>query len=452
MKRVIAATAVVIALLALAVVAFVYLVPGGSGSRLSAGSNVEVDSGSGSGYPWASQGAVEGVGPSMAVAGGGDVYAVWVGFSASHPTVYPNSSLQFRTQVLFAASTDGGRTFSPPVQVSNSTNPLSYNCFDPSVAAAPGGSGVYVSYVCFPTQGAATAEVVAIGTPVASGGFDFSQRVVSIGLGFDKPWLDVTAGGTVDLVWDSGTYVYWTSMSPNGSIRQPSFNSFSSSYGWISGVSSFANGTIAVAAYGYSRPGLQNSTINVLFATLSHSLQQGTLPWTDVQDLVVPSAVYRGATESFVPGPSLAVASDGTAYLAFAANDGRSLLLAWLSPGASSWSAPLTLASSTTGMAQTPSLAVSSSGGAVAVAWMSNSTGSWDAYSTVFLPASSRALSPVKVSGQDGFPSGVLTWHGDFTSVAFTSGSGFLMMWSDGRGVQDYYGYGHIYSSSLTFT
>ncbi|MDG7016302.1 MAG: exo-alpha-sialidase [Nitrososphaerota archaeon] len=440
-------------MLVVGAVTAVYLVyPGSSVQRVNVGTNVLVDPPPGSTYQWAAQGAVQGVGPSMAVGSNGEVYVAWMGFSTPDPEVYSNSSFRYRTQVLFASSTDGGKSFTPPVQVSNSSDPLSYNCVDPSVAVSPGGSEVYVGYVCYQATGVAAAEVVAVGSPSPSGGFAFSQRVVSVGLGFDNPWFSVSAGGAVDVVWDSGTYIYWATMEPNGTILQPSFNTFSSPYGWVSGVAAFGNGTIAVAAYGYSRPGVGNSTIDVLYATLSRPLQQGPLDWTDLVNLTVASAVYRGGSEAFFPGPALALGPDGAVYVAYSADGGRSLQLTWLPQHGSSWSTPVTLTTSKTGMTETPSLAVGQTGGAVAVSWAGNSTGYWDEYATVFLPATSKVLPPVEVSAQNGFPSGALTWHGDSTSVAFTSASSFLLVWTDGRGVDDYYGYGHIYSSVVSFS
>ena len=78
-----------------------------------------------------------------------------------------------------------------------------------------------------------------------------------------------------------------------------------------------------------------------------------------------------------------------------------------------------------------------------------NSTGFRDAYASIFFPTNSTFLNPVKVSSENGYPSTVMNWHGDFLGVSFVSNNKMIMVWSDGRGTSDHYGYGHIYSPTV---
>jgi hypothetical protein len=382
------------------------------------------------------------------VGSGGQVYVSWIGYSTSSPQVDPSSSQDFRTQILFSASTDGGESYSPPVDVSNSTDPLSYSCFDPSTAVAPNGTLVYVAYACYQDGGFATSIMVAKGVEGSSDQFNFTQSAVSVGIGFNSPWILASKGGAVNIAWDSSYALYWATMRPNMTLSRPSSNYFPTRYGWITGAALLPNGTLAVSAYGYSDPTPGNSSISVLYAPLARGSQAGRLAWSTVANYTVPTEMYVGGNDSFAPGPALAVAADGTPYVAYAADDGHSLLLTWLEPGKSSWSPPVPVASSAAGMVQAPALA--SGGKFVAVTWMGNSTGAWDAYFSAYQTSTLKLEGPTLLSSEPGFPSTPMTWHGDFTSVEQVGSSGFVALWSDGRGLSDYYGYGHVYSSLVS--
>lgn len=420
-------------------------------TKIAAATNVQVDSlAPGATFPWAyTKETVQGVQPSVAVGAEGQVYASWIGFSTSSPQVYPSSAQGFRTQILFAASTDGGRSYSAPVEVSNSTSPLSYSCFDTSTAVAPNGTLVYVAYACYSQGGFATTIFVAAGRAGASGGFSFTQNAVSVGVGFSSPWIMVSKSGGVYLAWDSAYALYWSTVRPNMTIGRPSSNAFPTEYGWTTGAALLPNGTIAVVAYGYSRPNQANSTISVLYAPLSRDAHSGKLDWTSVANLTVPSSMYVGGPVPFFPGPALTMTSGGTPYIAYASGVGHSLLLTWLVPGGPSWSSPVVLGSSQNGTVESPALASGGSGVIVAT-WMGNATGAWDAYVSAYQTSAPKLSGPIVLSSAPGFASGPMTWHGDFMSVAQLSGSSFVAMWSDGRGVPDYYGYGHIYSSLVS--
>ena len=414
-----------------------------------AGSNVRVDAiPQGTTLPWAyTNGTVQGVQPSVAVGSGGQVYASWIGYSTSSPQLYPSSSQGFRTQILFSASTDGGKTFSAPVDVSNSTSVLSYSCYDPSTAVAPNGTLVYVAYACYPQGGFASTIMVAAGKAGPSGQFSFTQSPVSVGIGFNRPWVMASKAGGVYVTWGSSYALYWATVRPNMTIAKPSLNSFPTTYGWVTSAALMANGTIAVAAYGYSAPTAGNSTISVVYADLSQDELAGPLDWTTVANLTVPSAMYIGGTTPFVPGPALAISSRGTPYVAYAADAGRSLLLTWLN--GSAWAAPVQVEASQGAIAESPALAAGGNG-VVAVTWMGNSTGSWEAYVSAYDASASRLMGAAPLSSEPGFASGPMTWHGDFMSIQQVSGSRFVALWSDGRGLTDYYGYGHIYASLVS--
>ncbi len=421
-------------------------------ARVAAGTNVQVDSlASGATFPWAyANETVQGVQPSVAIGAGGLVYASWIGYSTSSPQVYPSSSHGFRTQILFSASADGGKAYAAPVEVSNSTSPLSYSCYDPSTAVAPNGTLVYVAYACYSQQGFATSIMVATGREGPSGQFNFTQNTVSVGVGFNRPWIMTSKAGGVYLTWDSSYELYWATVRPNMTIARPASNAFPTQYGWITGAALLANDTIAVAAYGYATPNAANSTIRVLYAPLSRGSHSGKLDWLSVANLTVPTEMYIGGSEPFVPGPALTVASDGTPYVAYAADAGHSLLLTWLVPGQPTWSNPVTMEASQNGTAESPALA--SGGGFIALTWMGNATGAWDAYASAYQASASRLVGPTMLSSEPGFASGPMTWHGDFMSIEQVSGSRFVALWSDGRGLSDYYGYGHIYSSLVSVT
>ena len=422
-------------------------------SKVAAGPNVQVDAyPPGTSLPWAyAQGTVQGVQPSVAVGAGGQVYASWIGYSTSSPQVNPSSSQSFRTQILFSASTDGGKSFSAPVEVSNSTSSLSYSCFDPSTAVAPNRTLVYVAYACYAEGGFATSIMVATGTEGGSGQFNFTQRAVSVGLGFNRPWILTSKAGGVYLTWDSSYALYWATVRPNMTIAKPSSNAFSTRYGWITGAALLPNGTMAVSAYGYSDPTPGSSSVSVLYAALTRGSQSGKLGWSTVANFTVPTGMYIGGADSFVPGPALTVAPNGTPYVAYATDAGRSLMLTWLEPGKSAWSGPVVVESSTAGIADSPALA-SNGNDVVVVTWMGNSTGAWDAYASAYQGSAAKLVGPTPLSSEPGFASGPMTWHGDFMSVEQVGGSGFVAMWSDGRGLSDYYGYGHIYSSVVSVT
>jgi hypothetical protein len=445
-----AAAAVFVAALVLGgYVAAIYFQP--HAAKVAAAPNVQVDSlAPGASFPWAyANESVQGVQPSVAVGAGGQVYASWIGFSTSSPQVYPSSARGFRTQILFSASTDGGKSYSAAVEVSNSTNPLSYSCFDPSTAVAPNGTLAYVAYACYSQGGFATTIFVAAGSEGPSGDFSFTQNAVSVGVGFSSPWMVVSKSGVVYLAWDSSYELYWATVRPNMTIGRPSSNTFPTEYGWTTGAALLPNGTMAVVAYGYGRPNAANSTISVLYAPLSRDGHSGNLGWTSVANLTVPSSMYIGGAVPFVPGPALTITSGGTPYIAYASDVGHSLLLTWLTPGGQSWSSPVVLGSSQNGTVESPALA-SGGIGVIVAAWMGNATGAWDAYVSAYQTSASKLAGPIKLNSAPGFASGPMTWHGDFMSVAQVSGSRFVVLWSDGRGVPDYYGYGHIYSSLVS--
>lgn len=90
---------------------------------------------------WAGANAVE---PYITTSANGTVYAAWIGVREIQPTEYLNSSTSFDSEIWFATSTNHGRSFSAPVQVSAETEGVDY--FDPSIAVSDQG-GVFITYV-----------------------------------------------------------------------------------------------------------------------------------------------------------------------------------------------------------------------------------------------------------------------------------------------------------------
>jgi hypothetical protein len=381
------------------------------------------------------------------------MYVAWTGFSTSEPSILPNSTVSFRTQIFISRSTDGGETFSAPVQVSNDSDPATYNCFDPSVALPPGDSVVYVTYVCYgsATPSAHVIELAQARTSTNSGTLSFLQEGVISGLGLDRPWMTIAGNGTLYLVWDNVLSMSWAKSNDGGfSFSEPHATYFAFA-GFVTGIEMSQDGTLYASAFGYGTySGKGPHNYDVLLAEVTRGSSSDSLVMHNLTRITSPYSDGVIDQQKLTPGPALAVSSAGVVYLVFSTDLAHSLSMIRWSPGNESASSPATLVHENNSLIQMPWAALDPGGTELAIGWMGNATGSWDAYADVLFLSGPKLLNSVMVSSVSGFPSSTLNWHGDFIGVAFTAEGSFAVTWGDGRGLPGYWGYGHIYVAMVT--
>jgi hypothetical protein len=374
-----------------------------------------------------------GVEPYVAVGPDGTIHVAWMDSQFDKPTTYYDQGPQFTTWIYYSYSTDGGKTFAHPIPVDSEA---SYG--DPSIALAPNGN-VLVAYISS-TNGAA----VAVKSP-SSTTFHLAASLGKPGA-VDRPWIATAPNGDIYLIWnevrlntDMELGTRWAVSKDGVTFSTPAH--LTDFPDWTTGLVVGGDSTIHVVMLGWS--GNSNYPDEIIYAnkpSTSSTFQSQVLSgFSDPYSLD-----NLGSRTIFLPGPALAVEGSNV-YLVFSSNLGKSLLLKSSSDGGATWSIPSQIRSST-GLMQMPWLSIRK--GVLFLDWLETSNGYWNTYCGVI---SNGLLSqPLKLSDQNGYPAEVLNWHGDFTTNAFVSNKSVAVLWSDGRGLANYYGYGHIYMSIVS--
>lgn len=378
------------------------------------------------------------------------IFVVWIGLSASRPTTYLNSSTQFRTQIFFAESTNKGTSFSSPIQVSNGTDPLSYYCFDPSVAVTQNGS-IFVSYVADSYGGVTNSLILAVRDNLSnSKNAQFTLKTVASSAFFDRPWVAISNSNSVYLVWDNGANIFWIS-SPveklNFSAMIPIPFDFIPAAAFSTGIALSNNGTLYISILTHTYAESANQ-YDIIIAELKRSSTFRVFDLGTISSPYPPFPAYN--FHLFHPWPTITVSRNGIVFAAYISGNGRTISLVRSDEENSNFSAPEVLLHLNSSLIQMPIISVNPDGTILALSWIDNSTGYWNTYSSVYSQKDSIFLQPIKVSSENGYASDVLNWHGDFLGLAFLSNSSFITVWGDGRGLPNYYGYGNIYSAIVS--
>lgn len=393
--------------------------------------------------------------PYVAVSYEGTIYVVWIGVSYLY-----NTSTIFRSEIYFAESTDGGTTFSTPLEVSNTADTQAYDAFDPSIALSENGT-VFISYLSEPCCGSHLHSVIvaeAHNLHSSNQPVYFTWTIIARDYYLDRPWLTISHQGMIYVEWDNISEVFLSS----SSVSNLNFSAakalpiqmigFGSDVDLISGgISSDNSGNVYFPLLAQNKSEASNSTSRIVTLILAKvSIPSYQIHLYDMASVFSPypqSHIYQKTLKVI---PSVSVSSSGTVYFAYVSGNGTSISLVELHAGGQNISEPIILTHSDSSLVQMPCILLSSNGNELAVGWMGNLTGYWNAYATVFNTSNSTFLKPVQVSNANGYASSVLNWHGDFLGVAFASSNKFIMTWGDGRGLPNTYGDGHIYSAVVT--
>jgi hypothetical protein len=378
--------------------------------------------------------------PFVASAPNASLDVAWIGYHLMAEPTSPSAPANYSTEIWWASSSNAGKTYSTPIPVSLPTEEYS---FDPSIAVLANGT-VAVAWVNTTAVNGTYTIDVATRAPGAPG---FTVRTVESGRGLDRPWLCAGTNGTLLLVYEAaGTDLFWT-VSPNGgaTFGTPRVVLL---HALPTAVAAGPGNTFYVAALGeelYAENGtdgplpaeIEVASVNISSNSVSSSIV-ATVWMAHPLDFLL-------ANESH-PGPAIAYAG-GDLVVVYTADNDSELLWSESADGGTSWSSPAILAQGAGSLFEMPWVATVD--GRIATAWESNAGGFWNTYSATYLPQGSPSGSPVEVSSANGYPADVMNWHGDFLSIAATSGGRYVVAWADGRGLPDIYGLDHIYAATL---
>ena len=420
-----------------------FLRQGSSSTPISGPVNVQIDH-----YPAGSNYSGQyGDEPYVTVAPNGTIYVVWIGYDLIAPPSPNQSYPTFATAIWIASSSDGGRSYSTPDQVSP---PAELFAFDPSVAVLPDGA-IAVAWGNNSAPSGLDSIVVAT---LAPGAKDFTDHVpIGQTFGLDRPWISSSPNGTLFLAYAlylgaSGYFVavYWTESEDSGAtfsypqLLMP---------GWPAAVVPGPSGTFWVSALDpfatQGADGWTSSHVDVGTVDLTN----GTSSLSLMVNITQPYPLDFTLTKEWHPGPSLAVMGSRV-VVAYATENATELVWNESADGGGTWSPGTILEGEGGASFRMPW--VFPLGNDFALSWESNSTGYWNTYSAVFDPNGTPVGPVVMVSSQNGYPGTVLNWHGDFIGAAAIGSTQYVVLWGDGRGLTNIYGLGHIYGAVVNAT
>ena len=432
-------TIVVVALVVLAGALLVIGPPSATPPVPVASTNVQVDR-----YPTGSNwSGAWGTDPDAAESPNGTVYVVWLGVrvqAIGDDSGYlpPNA-----TAVWLAWSGNHGANYSTPVRVS----PLGETyAFNPVITITPNGTVVVAWLNESSTEGIDT--ILVASEAVGSSAFYYTTAVEFPGP-LDVPWLGSFPDGDVFLTYSDTEDIYWTVSSDGGRTFGPSTPIGGTGYPTDT-VTAGASGLWVTGFDLYPSAGL--TSIWVASVNVSSGVAYVSTP--AYTNLPYPCTPF--ASKSSCAGATLAVA-DGTTYLAYTGGNQTSIQLVSTADGGRSWSTPETVFTGPNDTAYVaPILLMSASGAHLALAWQDNSSGSWKEYVAVGTSTTATFGPAISVSDADGLPANVLNEHGCervaglCDDLALLSGSGFLVLWSDGRGLPPTAWSSHVYSAQVS--